>query len=61
MTKKSAKDAATKRAMSAASEATDKDVAKMLLEFADEIERDTGRAYAPAYMRVAAARLLASR
>jgi hypothetical protein len=51
-------DAANGRAEQAASDATTPTVAQMLLTFADEIERDTGRAYAPAYMREAARRLM---
>lgn len=46
------------RAASAAKVASTEKVAALLLEFADEIERDTGRAYAPAYMREVADRLL---
>lgn len=47
------------RAARAAKDASIEIVAAMLIEFAGEVERDTGRAYAPAYMREAAARLLA--
>ncbi len=52
-------EAAVGRAKQAASDAFDEDVAQMLMTFADEIEQDTGRAYAPAYMREAARRLRA--
>lgn len=51
-------EAAVGRAKQAAADAFDEDVANTLMTFADEVEQDTGRAYAPAYMREAARRLL---
>lgn len=51
-------EAACGRARQAASDATTATVAQMLMTFADEVEQDTGRAYAPAYMREAARRLM---
>ena len=50
-------EAAKGRAKQAASDATTPTLAQMLMTFADEIEQDVGRAYAPAYMRGAARRL----
>lgn len=49
---------AARRAAHQAAERDTKTLASMLATFADEIEKDTGRAYAPAYMREAAKRLL---
>lgn len=48
---------AKSRAKDIAGSAPTETVAEMLLDFADEIEAETGRAYAPAYMREAARRL----
>jgi len=49
--------AAADAALKAAEEASDEKVSEMLRMYADDIEHD-GRAHAPQWMRVAAARLL---
>lgn len=46
------------RAISAAEKLSDSELSARLLAYADEVERDTGRAYAPTFMREAAMRLI---
>ena len=50
-------EAANARAKHQAEDASNSKLAVMLSTFADEIEQETGRAYAPAAMREAARRL----
>lgn len=50
-------ETASARGAKAAAELNDAALARQLVEYADEIQRETGRAYAPAFMREAARRL----
>lgn len=52
-----ARDHALVRAKRLSRGHSDIELARCLNEYADEIERDTGRAYVPTYMREAARRL----
>lgn len=45
------------RAREVAAKLDDASLAARLIEYADDIERDTGRAYVPAFMREAGRRL----
>lgn len=58
MSKTAKRPPAKLRAEEAVAPLTDAQLARELAVFADEIERDTGRAYAPEYMREAARRLM---